>query len=164
MQQPNPGRRRLTLAALAATLPSTPALAQTYPSRAITLVVPWPAGGSTDRHLRSLAELASKHLGQPVIVQNQPGGGGTNGPGNVGLQGKPDGYTIAQYPMGMLRVPHMQKTAWHPLNDFTFIIGITGYTFGFVVRSDSPYKTFKDYIEAARKAPGKIANPRDATR
>ncbi len=156
MQQPNPGRRRLTLAALAATLPSAPALAQIYPSRAITLVVPWPAGGSTDRHLRSLAELASKHLGQPVIVQNQPGGGGTNGPGNVGLQGKPDGYTIAQYPMGMLRVPHMQKTAWHPLNDFTFIIGITGYTFGFVVRSDSPYKTFKDYIEAARKAPGKI--------
>jgi tripartite-type tricarboxylate transporter receptor subunit TctC len=78
------------------------------------------------------------------------------GPGNLGLKARPDGYTIAQYPMGMLRIPHMQKTAWHPLNDFTFIIGVTGYTFGFVVRADSPYKTFKDYIEAARKAPGKI--------
>ena len=58
--------------------------------------------------------------------------------------------------MGMLRIPHMQKTAWHPINDFTFILGVTGYSFGFVVRADSPYKTFKDYIEAARKAPGKI--------
>ena len=54
---------------------------------------------------------------------------------------KPDGYTIAQYPLGMIRVAHMQKTQWHPLNDFSFIIGLTGYTFGFVVRSDSPYKT-----------------------
>jgi tripartite-type tricarboxylate transporter receptor subunit TctC len=150
-------RRQLTLAALAATLPAAgPARADTFPSRAITLVVPWPAGGSTDRHLRALAEIASKHLGQPIIINNQPGGGGTNGPGNLGLQGKPDGYTIAQYPMGMLRIPHMQKTAWHPINDFTFILGVTGYSFGFVVRADSPYKTFKDYIEAARKAPGKI--------
>ena len=150
-------RRQLTLAALAATLPAAgPARADTFPSRAITLVVPWPAGDSTDRHLRALAEIASKHLGQPIIINNQPGGGGTNGPGNLGLQGKPDGYTIAQYPMGMLRIPHMQKTAWHPINDFTFILGVTGYSFGFVVRADSPYKTFKDYIEAARKAPGKI--------
>jgi tripartite-type tricarboxylate transporter receptor subunit TctC len=118
--------------------------------------VPWPAGGSTDRHHRALAEIASKHLGQPIVVRTQPGGGGTNGPGNMALNAKPDGYTIAQYPMGMLRIPHMQKTAWHPINDFSFIIGVTGYTFGFVVRADSPYKTFNDYIEAARKEPGKI--------
>jgi tripartite-type tricarboxylate transporter receptor subunit TctC len=58
--------------------------------------------------------------------------------------------------MGMLRIPHMQKTQWNPLTDFSYIIGVTGYTFGFVVRSDSPYKTFTDYIEAARKQPGKI--------
>jgi tripartite-type tricarboxylate transporter receptor subunit TctC len=58
--------------------------------------------------------------------------------------------------MGMLRVPHMQKVPWNPLTDFTYIIGTSGYTFGFTVRSDSPYKTFKEYIEAARKNPGKI--------
>ena len=132
------------------------AAAQPFPSRAVTLIVPWPAGGSTDRHLRALAEIASKHLGQNVIVVNQPGGGGTNGPGSMGLNAKPDGYTIAQFPMGMLRIPHMQKTAWHPINDFSPIIGITGYTFGFVVRSDAPYKSFKDFVEAARKQPGKI--------
>lgn len=147
-------RRLLTLAALAVAAPA--ALAQAYPSRPVTLIVPWPAGGSTDRHLRALAEIASKHLGQPIVVSNQPGGGGTNGPGNMGLQAKPDGYTIAQFPMGMLRIPHMQKTAWNPLTDFSFIVGVTGYSFGFVVRSDSPYKTFNDFVDAARKQPGKI--------
>ena len=147
-------RHLLALAALALAAPAV--LAQAFPSRPITLVVPWPAGGSTDRHLRTLAEAASKHLGQSVIVQNVPGGGGTTGPGTMALTAKPDGYTIAQFPMGMLRIPHMQKTAWHPVNDFSHIIGITGYTFGFVVRSDSPYKTFTDFIEAARKQPGKI--------
>lgn len=149
-----PRRHLLALAALAVAAPAV--LAQAFPTRPITLIVPWPAGGSTDRHLRTLAEAASKHLGQPVIVTNQPGGGGTNGPGNMGLQAKPDGYTIAQFPMGMLRIPHMQKTAWNPLTDFSFILGVTGYSFGFVVKADSPYKTFNDFLEAARKQPGKI--------
>jgi tripartite-type tricarboxylate transporter receptor subunit TctC len=142
--------------AVALLLPGGAALAQAYPNKPITLIVPWPPGGSTDRHLRALAEIAGKHLGQNVIVQNLPGGGGTTGPGNMALNAKPDGYTIAQFPMGMLRIPHMQKMAWNPVGDFCFVIGVTGYTFGFVVRSDSPYQTFGDYIEAARKQPGKI--------
>lgn len=152
-------RRRTLLAATAAAATLAPfgaAQAQSFPSRPITLIVPWPAGGSTDRHHRLLAELASKHLGQNVIVENRPGAGGTLGPGGMALTAKPDGYTIAQFPMGMLRIPHMQKTQWHPLNDFTFIMGVSGYTFGFVVRSDSPFKTFQDYVAAARKEPGKI--------
>lgn len=155
---PSPPRRRLLQAAAGtAAVAAFPAVrAQAFPSRPITLIVPWPAAGSTDRHHRALAELASKHLGQPIVVQNQPGGGGTNGPGAMALNARPDGYTIAQFPMGMLRVPHMQKVPWHPINDFTFIMGVSGYTFGFVVRADSPYKTFMEYIEAARKQPGKI--------
>jgi tripartite-type tricarboxylate transporter receptor subunit TctC len=56
----------------------------------------------------------------------------------------------------MLRLPQMQKTQWNPLTDFSFIIGVTGYTFGLTVRADSPYKNFNDYIDAARKQPGKI--------
>ena len=153
-----PRRRLLISAGLVAALAPAGLCAQPagWPNRPITLIVPWPAGGSTDRHLRALAEIASKHLGQNVIVQNQPGGGGTTGPGTMALTAKPDGYTIAQFPMGMLRIPHMQKTQWNPVTDFSPIIGITGYTFGFVVRSDSPYKTFNDYLEAARKQPGKI--------
>ena len=155
--QHSPSRRRLlTAAALAAAAPTLRAQPAGWPARPITLIVPWPAGGSTDRHLRALAEIAGKSLGQNVIIQNQPGGGGTTGPGTMALTAKPDGYTVAQFPMGMLRIPHMQKTAWNPLTDFSFILGVTGYTFGFVVRSDSPYKTLADYLDAARKQPGKI--------
>ncbi len=151
-------RRALLCAGLATALlaPLGSACAQAYPSRPITLIVPWPAGGSTDRHLRTLADIAGKHLGQNVIVQNQSGGGGTTGPGNMALNAKPDGYTIAQFPMGMLRIPHMQKTLWNPLTDFSFILGVSGYTFGFVVKTDSPYKSFTEYVEAARKTPGQI--------
>ena len=152
-------RRALLLAAAGAAL-ATPFgaayAADVYPSRPVTLIVPWPAGGSTDRHHRALAEIAGKYLGQQIIVENRPGGGGTTGPGTMALTAKPDGYTISQFPMGMLRVPHMQKTPWNPISDFTFIMGVSGYTFGFVVKADSPHKTFKDYVEAARKEPGKI--------
>ena len=132
------------------------AQAAAFPNRPITLIVPWPPGGSTDRHFRTLAEIAGRHLGQQVIVENKPGAGGTLGPSTMATTAKPDGYTIAQFPMGMLRVPHMQKVSWDPIRDFTFIVGLSGYTFGFTVRSDSPYKTFNEYIEAARKAPGKV--------
>ena len=155
-------RRRVTvsLAALTVIAPlifgASAAFAQAYPNRPINPIVPWPAGGSTDRHLRTLADIAGKNLGQTIIVQNQPGGGGTLGPGNMALSAKPDGYTIAQFPMGMLRIPHMQKTTWNPLTDFSFSIGVSGYTFGFVVKSDSSYKTFAEYVDAARKQPGKI--------
>jgi tripartite-type tricarboxylate transporter receptor subunit TctC len=149
-------RRLLAGSGAAALLAPFRAHAQGYPHKPITLIVPWPAGGSTDRHLRALAELAGKNLGQNIVVENKPGGGGTLGPGTMALTAKPDGYTIAQFPLGMLRIPHMQKTQWDPLKDFTFIVGVSGYTFGFTVRADSPYKTFNDYIEAARKNPGKV--------
>jgi tripartite-type tricarboxylate transporter receptor subunit TctC len=158
---PSRTRRTLLAAAAAAALlcPASAALAQSaasYPSKPITLIVPWPAGGSTDRHMRGLAEIAQKQLGQQIVVENKPGAGGTLGPSTMALTARPDGYTIAQYPMGMLRIPHMQKVPWHPINDFSFIIGISGYTFGMTVKSDSPFKSFNDYIEAARKQPGKI--------
>lgn len=154
-------RRTLLAGAAAATLPALlprGALAQSqpFPAKPVTLVVPWPAGGSTDRHLRTLAELAGRQLGQPVVVVNQPGAGGTLGPGNMALTARPDGYTIAQFPLGMLRVPHMQKTAWDPMKDFTYIMGVSGYTFGLTVRADSPHRTLQEYLAAAKARPGSI--------
>ncbi|MGE7089731.1 tripartite tricarboxylate transporter substrate-binding protein, partial [Achromobacter xylosoxidans] len=113
-----------------------------FPNKPITLIVPFPAGGSTDRHMRIVAQDASKYLGQPVIVENRPGAGGTLGTATMSRTAKPDGYTVALYTLAMLRMPYMQKTSWDPINDFTFIIGLSGYTFGFTVRADSPYKTF----------------------
>jgi len=74
----------LALAAAAAVaLPLTAVAQAKFPSQPITLIVPFPAGGSTDRHLRAIAEDASKHLGQNVIVENQPGAGCTLGPANM---------------------------------------------------------------------------------
>ena len=143
----------LTIAAAAA---FAPAQADTWPDRPIKLVVPYPAGGASDRHMRLVAQLLGKELGQPVVVDNKPGGSGTLGTSAVGQSAQPDGYTIAQYPMGMLRVPHLQKVSWHPIDDFTFIAGVSGYTFGVVVRSDSPYKTIRDLLEDAKKRPGAI--------
>src|SRR5688572_22994139 len=123
-------RNLLKLAAGSAALsPLGTALAQAWPAKPITLIVPWPPGGSTDRHLRALSEIAGKHLGQTIVIDNKPGAGGTLGPGLMALTAKPDGYTIAQFPMGMLRIPHMQKVQWNPLTDFSFIIGVSGYTF-----------------------------------
>ncbi|MDE2416118.1 MAG: tripartite tricarboxylate transporter substrate binding protein [Comamonadaceae bacterium] len=154
-----PARRQaLTLIALGLAAASMPhwAQAQDFPSKPITLIVPFPAGGSTDRHMRTLAELAGKQLGQPVIVDNRPGAGGTLGPGTMARTAKPDGYTITQFPLSMFRMPYMQRVNWDPIRDFSYIIGVSGYTFGFTVRSDSPYKSFNEYLEAARKKPGAV--------
>src|SRR5215510_9425693 len=138
-------------------LVATGALGQAYPSKPITLICPWPAGGGTDLHLRKLAELASKQLGQPVIVENRPGGSGMNGPANMAKTARPDGYTISQLTITAFRVPHMQKVDWDPLADFSYIIGLAGYTFGIVVRSDSPLKSFEDLIAYAKANPNKLS-------
>jgi tripartite-type tricarboxylate transporter receptor subunit TctC len=146
-----------TFALVAALLAPLVALAQTFPSKPITLICPWSAGGGTDLHLRKLAQLASRHLGQPVLVENRPGGSGMNGPAGMAKTAKPDGYTISQLAITAFRVPHMQKVDWDPLRDFSYIIGVSGYTFGIVVKSDSPFKAFRDLIEYAKANPGKLS-------
>src|SRR5438034_6713090 len=113
--------QRVALAALILLAFASPtAFAQGFPNRAITLIVPWPAGGSTDTHLRKLAELAGKHLGQPVIVENKPGAGGMLGPSAMARSAAPDGYTLSQLHVGAFRQPVMQKVDWDPLKDFTY--------------------------------------------
>lgn len=131
--------------------------AQAFPARPITLIVPWLPGGSTDLHLRKFAEIGGRYLGQPMLVENRAGGGGMLGPGVMARTARPDGYTVSQMPMGAFRLPHMQKVDWDPLRDFTYIIGITGYTFGVVVRSDSPLRSFRDLLEFAKANPGKLS-------
>jgi len=146
-----------TLALLGPLVLALPAPAQEFPSRPITLVCPWPPGGSTDTHLRRFAEIATRTLGQTVVIENKPGAGGTVGPGTIALTGKPDGYTLTQMHMGTLRIPQMQKLAWDPVRDFTYIIGLSGYTFGVVVKSDSPFKSFQDLLDWAKANPGKMS-------
>src|SRR5262245_48145502 len=97
----------------AAMLVAGAANAQTYPSRPITLIVPFPAGGPTDVVMRAFADAASKHLGQPIIVDNKSGGSGTVGPATMAATAKPDGYTIAQMPITVYRLPLMQKVTYN---------------------------------------------------
>jgi tripartite-type tricarboxylate transporter receptor subunit TctC len=147
----------LLLASAAAAQDPSSGSGQGFPSRPITLICPWPPGGSTDTHLRRFAEIATRYLGQPVVIENKPGAGGTIGPGNMAQTARPDGYTLSQMHMGAFRLPHMQKLAWDPLSDFTYIIGLSGYTFGVVVKSNSPFNSFRDLLDYARAHPGKMS-------
>jgi tripartite-type tricarboxylate transporter receptor subunit TctC len=133
------------------------AQAQSFPTKPVTLIVPWPAGGSTDIYFRKLGEVAARHLGQPLVIDNKPGGSGMNGPATMAKTARPDGYTISQLAISAFRMPHMQKVDWDPISDFTYIIGLAGYTFGVVVRADSPFKTFQDLLTYARANPGKLS-------
>ena len=142
------------VAAAAVALPA-PARAQAFPARPVKYICPWPAGGSTDAVIRALAESAGKILGQQVIVENKPGAGGMLGANEL-VGARPDGYTLSQLPHGVFRIPHMQKTAFDTLKDFTWIACLTGYTFGLVVPADSPLRSIKDLVDYARANPGKL--------
>jgi tripartite-type tricarboxylate transporter receptor subunit TctC len=151
-------RRRFVQTALASSaaiaLPSL-TQAQAFPSRTIRLICPWPAGGSTDAVMRALAESASKALGQQIIIDNKPGAGGMLGANEL-VNARPDGYTLSQLPHGVFRIPHMQKVQFDPLKDFTWIVCLTGYTFGLVVPAESPIKSIKDLVDYAKASPGKF--------
>lgn len=151
--------RRLLLAAGAATL-AIPGLARAqarFPDRPIQIVVPWPAGGSADIQLRSIGDIATRALGQPVVIRNQPGAGGTLGPMTVAQQSRPDGYTLTQMHLSVLRRPWMMRTPqWDPVADFTHIIGMTGWLFGCAVKTDSPFRTWQEMIAFAKANPGKL--------
>ena len=103
-----PHRRQfLRLAAGAAALPTVSriARAQTYPTRPVTLIVPYSAGGSTDVVLRALASATARHLGQTVMIENRAGAGGMLGPAQMAATAKPDGYTVSQIPYFLFREP-----------------------------------------------------------
>ena len=134
-----------------------PVLAQEYPTKPVTLVIPYPAGGSTDVTGRVLATAARKFLGQPLIVENKAGGGGTVGV-NLVITKPPDGYALCIFPSAPIAVAaHMGKLNFHPLDDMTHIIRYSGYTFGIVVRADSPWKTVQDFLQYAKQNPQKVS-------
>ena len=109
-------------AALAGLLAPTLATDDDFPTKPVTLIVPFQAGVSADLLLRGIAESASTRLGQPVIIDNKPGGSATLGPATMAGTAKPDGYTIGQIAIPVFRVPYMQKATFDPVKDFTYII------------------------------------------
>lgn len=130
--------------------------AQAFPSQPIKLLIAFPAGGPTDITMRVLAENASKILGQTVVVENRSGAGGTL-PAQALQTAKPDGYTLAQIPLGVFRLPYTTKINWDPVKDITYILCVTGYAFGVVVPADSPFKEWKDFVAYAKANPGKLS-------
>ena len=129
---------------------------QKFPAKPVTLIVPWPAGGATDVQMRALAAATEKYLGQPIVVENRPGATATLSPIQMAATAKPDGYTISQIPIAVLRANLLRTTAFDPINDLTYIIQLTGYTFGVVVRSNAPWKDFGAFLADAHANPGKI--------
>lgn len=141
---------------VAALLFATLGVAQTFPGKSVTLIVPWPAGGGTDICMRALAEATSKYLGQQVIVENRPGAAGTLGAAAM-VGASPDGYVLTQVPISVLRLPHIEKTPYDPLADLTYIAGVSGYTFGVVVRADAQWKNWGEFLAYAKANPDKIS-------
>ena len=134
---------------------STASWADNFPSRPIKLLVGFPAGGPTDITMRVIAENAGKILGQPIIVENKGGAGGTL-PASTVQMSPPDGYTIGQSPLGIFRMGYVQKMSWDPLKDLSYIINLTGYTFGLTVAANSPFNSWQDFVAYAKANPGKI--------
>lgn len=128
---------------------------QKFPNQSIKLYVAFPAGGPTDITMRVLADNASKIIGQPIVVENKPGAGGTL-PAQALQTAKPDGYTIGQTPLGIFRLPYTTNLTWDPVKDLAYIINITGYAFGVVVPADSPLKTWAHFVAWAKANPGKL--------
>ena len=147
---------QLCAAALAATALGAQAQTSDFPVKPIKLVIAFPAGGPTDITMRALADNAGRILGQPVIVENKPGAGGTL-PAQTLQSSAADGYTVGQIPLGVFRLPYTTKINWDPIKDITYVINVTGYAFGIVVPAASPLKNWADFVAWAKANPGKLS-------
>jgi tripartite-type tricarboxylate transporter receptor subunit TctC len=157
------GSRRSVASALVAfcgfcAFVALPAFAQSdYPTRPVRIVIPYPAGGSTDNIGRPLAERLSRALGQQFVVENRGGAGGTLG-AEVLAKSPPDGYTVMVTPQTPLVVlPNLRKVAYDPFKDFIPIGRMTEVVTGFAVHPSLGVKTLKEFIDLAKKNPGKYS-------
>lgn len=144
------------IAAIVVAYPAAAEAPEKFPTKPITLIVPWQASVTADLLLRGMAEVAQKQLGQPIIVDNRAGASGTLGPANMAANAKSDGYTVAQLPITVFRLPSMQKMTYDPLTAFTPVIHIAGYNFGVVAKADGPFRKWSDVVDHARANPGKV--------
>ena len=142
------------IAGLTAFAFAAPVYAQAYPSRPITLIVPWGAGGGTDATARIIGSLLEKELGQPVNVVNRTGGNGVVGHAAI-ASAAPDGYTIG------LATVEISMMHWQGLTEltgasYTPLALVNADPAGIQVRADAPYKTVQDLLAAIKANPGKL--------
>lgn len=145
-------------AALLALVAAAPiAIAQTFPTKPVTLVVPYPPGGSADILARALGQKLGDKLGQTVIVENKAGAGTAIGSRFV-AEAPADGYTLLMGTVSSHAInPAMTKVGYDPVRDFVPVAALGAIPFVLVTRPDAPYQTLADVIAAAKKEPGKIA-------
>lgn len=130
--------------------------ADAYPSRPIEFWIPFPPGGPTDASLRVLLDGAGKALNQRMVPINKPGVGATLAASVMTQTAASDGYTLSMVAANIFRMPHLQKTAYDPRKDFTYIIGLTNYRYGLVVRADARWKSLEEFLAYAKANPGKV--------
>ena len=149
---------RTILSALALMFAATAAWAQ-FPDRTITMVVPFPPGGVADTVARPMAEAMSRDLKQSVVIENKAGAGGAIGMAHA-AKAKPDGYTVLMALSSYTVLPEADKvlgrTPQYQLADLKPVARVTADPTVLAVRAESPWKTYAEFIAAARAAPGKI--------
>jgi tripartite-type tricarboxylate transporter receptor subunit TctC len=137
-------------------LASFSSLAQTYPSRPVSIVVGFAAGGNVDGVARIFAPALSEALGTPVVVENRPGAGGNIGSAQV-AKAAPDGHTLLLMPKGHAASASLYKSLpYDSVNDFRVAGMLVNYPFIIVVPGNSPHKSLKALMDAARARPGGI--------
>jgi tripartite-type tricarboxylate transporter receptor subunit TctC len=142
--------------ALATMVIATAAIAQDYPNRVVTWVVPFPPGGVTDNGARTVAKVLGEKLGQQVIIDNKPGAGGIVGTESV-ANAKKDGYTFLYASNGIVTYPFLyKKLSYDPQKDFIPVHGFATSPMLVMVRADSPFQTINDLVEFAKKNPEKL--------
>jgi tripartite-type tricarboxylate transporter receptor subunit TctC len=139
---------------------ATPAMAQdAYPSRPVTMVVPFPPGGVADTVGRPVAEAMARHLKQPIVVENRAGAGGGIGMAYV-AKAKPDGYTILMALSSLVVLPEADKilnrSQMFRVDQLKPIARFTADPTVLVVRADSPWKTYAEFMAYVRANPGKV--------
>ena len=127
-----------------------------FPDRPINLIVIFAPGGIVDLQARAIAKAAEKRLGQPVVVQNKEGGGGSVGLGFVAMA-RPDGYSIGTSIVSALTVAPQMREVPYNLESFTPILGYSTATLGICVKSDAAWKTYEEFIDYAKKNPGAVS-------
>jgi tripartite-type tricarboxylate transporter receptor subunit TctC len=143
----------LTVAAMFA---ASAAHAQAYPTKPIRLVVPFPAGGATDIFARAVSQKLGEKLNTPVVVDNKPGAGGTIG-SDIAAKAAPDGYTLLLATSSTHSIgPSFGKVPYDAVADFTPISHVGNAPSIMLVPNSSPAKTVKEWIDHARKNPGKL--------
>jgi tripartite-type tricarboxylate transporter receptor subunit TctC len=153
-------RRQFVLGGLSAAAfvaaPARAFAATPFPERPLTFICPWPAGGTADRSMRVICQIAARELGQPIALENRAGASGMIGTKAL-ASARPDGYTIGQVPISVTRFSQIGTVQIDPLKDLTYLTRTSGQTFGIAVLASSPFKSLRDMVAHAKAHPGALS-------